>query len=610
MKNSSSPDPGEGGAHREAVEGEGIQTTTVATVSPSPSHSAERSRPLPLPQAGEGSLALLITVVLTAFWAGLAWRDLGTLRLPDPDDMLRLARIRDWLDGQAFADAVQQRLGPPGGTALHWSRLPELVPAFVTALLAPLIGATRAEIAAVVFWPELLLFLHLLLTAAIARRLGGSATAAVAVVLAALAFPAIDLFAPGRIDHHALQIVLVEAMLLALLGARMAWAGLAAGTSLLVGVETAPVIAAAMAALGLLWAARPRPVAGFGAGLMIAALAGYALFRAQPASAMCDGFTRPVFALMLLAGGAWLVLAALAPRLPDLRWRAGAAAVLAALVLAAGWALAPSCFASPYGSADPVVATAWPAQPGEMGGLLAQTPGTMLGWAMLPLLALIAAMHLVRARTEEGWRLILAMVAAAVAVGFVQLRGLWFAAALAPPLLAPIIVGAKSVLWRAAAWLVSMGLLWQAVGTLGMDRGAAPQVADCSDRRTLQALDRLDTGAFAAPMTLSAYLVGGTRHRALGGPYHRNLAGNRALAELFRTPPDAARLQANLWAVDYIALCPTPDGGLPAALRLPNGLGGHLVVGAAPDWLDEVPLVGSDLRVWRVQLGPVLGPPR
>ena len=70
--------------------------------------------------------------------------------------MVRLAQIRDWLDGQPFADLVQQRLGPPGGTALHWSRVPDLVPALMISLFAPLIGITRAEVAAVIFWPEIL----------------------------------------------------------------------------------------------------------------------------------------------------------------------------------------------------------------------------------------------------------------------------------------------------------------------------------------------------------------------------------------------------------------------------------------------------------------------
>ena len=300
----------------------------VDTPSPSPSHSLhERAPPSPGTREGQIFLALFLTVALTALWTALAWTALAALRLPEPDDMVRLAQIRDWLDGQAFNDLVQARLGPPGGTALHWSRLPDLVPALIISLLSPLMGVTRAEIAAVIFWPELLYFLHLLLIGGIARRLGGGTATTMAI--AALAFPAIALFMPGRIDHHALQIVLVEAMLLGLVSGRLLLAGVAAGTSLAVGAEGAPVLAVAMVWLAVEWVRERRAVAGFGAGLLIATLAAFALLRPQVwPSALCDAFTPPMFALMLMAAGSWLVLAGLAPRLPDIRWRTGAVVAL------------------------------------------------------------------------------------------------------------------------------------------------------------------------------------------------------------------------------------------------------------------------------------------
>ncbi len=572
------------------------------TRSPSPSHSLPEPGP-PSTSGGEGQifLALLLTVALTALWTALAWTDLAALRLPEPNDMVRLAQMRDWLDGQAFGDLVQARLGPPGGTALHWSRLPDLVPTLIISLLSPLMGVTRAEIAAVIFWPELLFFLHLLLIGGIARRLGGAA--AVAMAIAALAFPAIALFMPGRIDHHALQLVLIEALLLGLVSGRLLLAGVAAGTSLAVGAEGGPVIAAAMVWLAVEWVRNRRAVASFGAGLLIATLIAFALLRPQvwPA-ALCDSLTPPMFASMLMAAGSWLVLAGLAPRLPDLRWRAGAAVLLASLVLAAGWLVAPSCFGSPYGPVDGLTERVWPEQVGEYGGLLRQGPGTLVAWLGVPLAGLAAALWLSWRQRSAAVLLLSAVVAVALLASFMQLRALWFAAALAAPLLALAISRIGGAAWRGLAWFASIGLVWQAVGQLASPR----PVESCTDRHTLLALDRLDTGAFAAPMNLSGYLIGATQHRSLGGPYHRNRAGNRAMAELFLSSPEAARYQASLWAVDYVALCPTADGGLPPALLRPSGLAAHLLNGAVPDWLDPVPLVGSDVLVWRVR--PIAAP--
>jgi hypothetical protein len=550
-------------------------------------------------------LALILTVLLTAWWAALGRADLAALRLPDPDDMMRLAQIRDWIDGQGFADLTQARLGPPGGTAMHWSRLPDLVPALIVRLLSPLMGPARAEIAAIIFWPELLLFFNLLLAGALARRLGSERSALPAVALAALAFPAVALFMPGRIDHHGLQVVLVDAMVLALLDKRLFPAGAAAGASLLVGIETAPPIAAAMVWLGAIWARDRRSVGGFGLGLLAAALVGLALLRPEmwPAD-RCDGFTPPLFAAMLIGGGAWLILGGLAPRLPDRRWRVGAVAALAALALAVIWFVAPACLGSPYGSIDPLLGRIWPEKVGEYGGLLRQPIGRAVAFLGLPLVALAAA-SLFAARERDRrmeWLLFAAVIAVAIATAFVQLRGAWFAAALAAPVLAQWVdrVSGRRFVLLTLVWLLSAGLVWQALGT-ALDPRPDPAVADCTSRETLTALDRLDTGTFAAPMRLSAYLIGGTQHRSLAGPYHRNASGNRALAEFFLSTPEDARYQASLWTIDYVALCPTPTGGLPPALLKAGGLAAHLLNGAAPDWLQPVSLIGSDLLVWRVR---------
>jgi hypothetical protein len=558
-------------------------------------------------------LALVLAVLLTAWWTTLAWTDLAHLRLPEPDDMMRLAQIRDWTDGQAFNDLTQARLGPPGGVQLHWSRLPDLAPALVIMALTPLMGLARAEVAAVIFWPELLFFLHLLLAGALAARLGGRPTVLPAIALAALAAPAVDLFVPGRIDHHGLQIVLVQLMALGLVDRRTLLAGTAAGVSLLVGVEAGPVIIAAMLVLGWLWVRDGRAIGGFGVGMLLAALTGFAILRPAPwAAGQCDGFTPPMFALMMIIGGAGLVLAGVAPRLPDLRWRLSAATAVAALVLGIAWIAAPACFGNPYGISDPVLMRLWSGQVGEMGGVIAQRPGALLAFLGMPVVGLIASIFFaVRERSaRERWLLFAAMIGTALLAALFQLRGAWFGAALAAPVLGHLVslAGRRGAAWQAAAWLVSVGLVWQTLGNLtqGRDRTAST----CTDASVIAALDRLDTGTFAAPLDLSAYLIGGTQHRALGGPYHRNAAGNRAMAEFFLSTPDQARYQASLWTIDYVALCPGKGGGLPPAMLRPNSLAAHLANGVAPDWLQPVSLIGTDLPVWRVRsaIGPGLRP--
>jgi hypothetical protein len=209
------------------------------------------------------------------------------------------------------------------------------------------------------------------------------------------------------------------------------------------------------------------------------------------------------------------------------------------------------------------------------------------------------------ARTTERraeWALLGAIIAVAVATSFVQLRGAWFAAAFAAPVLAGWVerVRGRGFAWLVAVWLPSAGLVWQTLGA-AIEPLPSAAAARCTSKEALAALDRLDTGTFAAPLELSAYIVGRTQHRSLAGPYHRDAAGNRAMAEFFISNPEEARYQANLWTIDYVALCPTATGGLPPALRRSGGLADHLLNGATPDWLQPVSLIGSDLKVWRIR---------
>lgn len=172
--------------------------------------------------------ALVLAVLLTAGWTALGWRELVRLRLPGPDDMMRLTQVRDWLGGQAFGDLTQYRAGPLAGTAAGWTRLPDFGPAGSILLFSALLTRPAAEVAGVVFWPELLLFVHLLIAARIARRLGGEGEAPLAILLAGFAWPATAWLMPGRIGAEGLQILLFEATALALVERRR-WVAACAG---------------------------------------------------------------------------------------------------------------------------------------------------------------------------------------------------------------------------------------------------------------------------------------------------------------------------------------------------------------------------------------------
>ena len=129
--------------------------------------------------------------------------------LSDPDDYMRLVQVLNWLSGQGWFDLSQPRLSPGDHTVLYWSRLVDVPLAGVTWLLAHFMDIRQAIRAAALTIPPALYGLCLLpLVVGMARPLvpgGGAVFAALMVVFATtITFN----FSPGRVGHHAYQVLI------------------------------------------------------------------------------------------------------------------------------------------------------------------------------------------------------------------------------------------------------------------------------------------------------------------------------------------------------------------------------------------------------------------
>ncbi|HVJ02328.1 MAG TPA: hypothetical protein VM662_09110, partial [Sphingomonas sp.] len=481
-------------------------------------------------------LALLLGIA----WTLRGWVDLSALRLPDTDDVMRLQQIRDWLGGQAFGDLAQHRLGPAPGLGMHWSRLPDLVPAALIAALAPLLGQPGAEIAAVVAWPLMLFACALLLIAGIARALGASG--ALAATLGALAYPATSLFMPGRVDHHGFQLVLLLVVVRSLVRSGTAPAGIVAGVataaSLAIGLEAAPLLALAAAAVALLWlrgeAGAHARLCGYALGLVLSLSAAAALLRTRgwdyPA---CDGFTQHFWRAAQIGALALLALAVAGFGLRTLRARAAAILVAGAAGLGGALLLSPDCL-HPYGRVDPLLVRVWLSQVEEAQPLLAAPVGHAIGYAGLMLAGITASALAWRRERNTAWFVLLALQFGALALTLAQLRGAYAGAILAAPALAALIARARThgVLALAAAWLASTGLLYP-IAAQAFTRGTGAPGRGCDQAAALARLAILPAGTLLSPIDMGARAIASTPHRSIAGPYHRNSAGNVAMYRFF-----------------------------------------------------------------------------
>lgn len=515
-------------------------------------------------------MAAALALALATAWTMRDWATLSILRLPDTDDVMRLQQVRDWLGGQAFADVSQHRFGLGGGTPMHWSRIADLGPAAMIAAVSPFISRHTAELAAVLIWPTLLFVVALTLVARITRALDNGEGARTAIVVAALAYPATTIFAPGRIDHHGLQIVLLLSAVLAMLGraslSRAAAAGCFTAASLIIGLETAPllVILAGWAAIDLARSRSDRRLVGFGGGLAAGLMVGRALFATRSWSyPACDGFTADAWtaasigaAGLIAAGWAGSFVAAMRPR-------ALLIVVIGGLALIAALFFSPRCL-SPYGAVDPRLAAIWLAKVQEAQPLFGADRSAALGYAGLAIVGCGATLWMLHRRRTRGWAMLAALMIGAVAVMCIQLRGAYAAAILATPALAALVTAARArgIAALALAWIAAAGIAYPlAARPLTAPPAPSPGGGDCTAPALLAALGALPPGRVIAPIDTGAWLIGATRQRPIAAPYHRNGRGNLDMYRFYlgtRTTRSAILADDH---IDYVVACADMPGG-------------------------------------------------
>lgn len=576
---------------------------------------------------GDVLAAVLLALLLATVWTLRDWHNLSALRLPDTDDVMRLQQIRDWLAGQRFADLSQHRLGAEPGLAMHWSRVADLAPAGIISALTPWIGRHGAEIAAVIAWPTLLLATALVLTAQIARILGGAQIARTALIVAAIAYPASTIFVPGRIDHHGLQIVLLLVIVYAVTGPigmkRGFIAGAAAALSITIGLETVPLIAVAGGVLVAGWIGfsdirrgSDDALMGFGIALVAGLLvANIALRTDQWRYPGCDGFTAMSWRAMQFAAFAPVVLAIAGRSSRRRDVRSAMAVLVGAGVVFSVWRMAPMCL-SPYGNIDPMLTRLWLNNVGEAQGLFAARPEVAMGYAGLMVAGIVANLWWWLNKREAALAALLAFQLGAFALTCLQMRGAYAGAILAAPALAAVITAARArgTGWLAAAWLGSAGMLYPlAANAFAPVETGTPGVAStavlagqgaCTSPEALARLAPLK-GRLMAPLDLGAFALAESRLSVVGAPYHRNNHGNAAVYRFFLGSPENAQKIARDWRVNYVAVCSDSFSELGA----PTGLLGQLRAGRAPVWMRPIDGPNDGLTLFAVQPRLLAEPP-
>jgi hypothetical protein len=527
-------------------------------------------------------LTLLAWLAISAVLVGFHLAAPSTApMLAEGDDVMRMVMVQDVLNGAPWQSQGEPRDNTPYGGQMHWSALVTLPLAGLTAMLGPRTAS--------IVWPLLLLLPLLLLTVVATRRLAPAAGPGTVAVLTAFNITAIAEFSPGRIDHHSVQMLLLQAVLVAmLLGRQKIWGGAIAGvmlaTCLAIGLETLPVVVAAGFAFGLIWLIDPvgnrAGTLGFAAGFALGQI-GHLLF-ATPLPSLFQAFCDTNSIVYVTAGclaAVALAIAALTSSQGPLWLRIGVLSALSAVAIAITAVLFPACLSGPYSGVYPrMLSEVFPIIPEAKSfwERVVESPLTSIpfGACVLPAVA-IAIAQVVRRKDQEriDWLVLLIMLGAATAVMLMEIRGARLAVMLGVPPAAWAIAELRrrylthrSLPWASAllaAWLVFaswvQALLFTIVSVAiapGVAQAKGPTLADCTQDNAYSDLANLPPGRVAAPYILGPYILLHTRHEILSAGYHRNGKSVMDSVDFFDND-DRARAIAHERGLTYAVTCGT-----------------------------------------------------
>jgi hypothetical protein len=284
-------------------------------------------------------------------------------------------------------------------------------------------------------------------------------------------------------------------------------------------------------------------------------------------------------------------------------------------------AISPQCLKGPFAGLDPFVRRFWYENVAEGLPVWKQVPSWAVMTIGFPLTGLIGGALAWRASTGEArirWTMLLALAAATLALSLLVIRTGSTANALALPggawALHAMLTRARAVralplriaatagaLLAATPGLAAAALFGFApAATLRPASSAALTRTPCDGMHEISDLAALPTAKLFAPVDVTPQILATTKHSAIAGGYHRNLAAiHRTMATFMADPVTAHRWVLESGAA-YVVGCPGPNETEMYKQFAPAGLWARLERGETFPWLRPVVVRNSPVLVWKV----------
>lgn len=355
-----------------------------------------------------------------------------------PDAWLRLAQVRQWLQGGDFFDHTVYNTGAPGDVvATHWTRPMDALVALFH-FLTPARPGTDVRLMLAAAWLPLVLCAGLFYLVSSAARESFNSVHARACAGTLVLFSVYHYATPGDVDHHLLLAVLWSGAIFLLLKRSLCalqafGLGAVAGVMIWTSPEALFFAGLVFALLGLEALFRPERArtlffAAVGAAVTITA----ALFVEMPAdkalaAARYDAVSVVHAALLGLTAAAGGLMAVLFRLKLSIAARIAVAALCGGAALLGQFLLFPEFYRGPLAEIDPSVLQDLLATVNEAKPLFAREPALVLQVLMAPLLAafLITAAALqkkLRPARKRKLALLSALLGACFLMTLVQVR--------------------------------------------------------------------------------------------------------------------------------------------------------------------------------------------
>ena len=591
---------------------------------------------------GSGNLQILLTVGLAwiIYLALGLWRSWPTLQSGDlsasGDDFMRLLQVYEFLDGAHWFDVLQERMNPPEGVLMHWSRLPDLPLALIIGGLEPWLGRVLASQIAVTAVPAGLMAATLLTLSLIVRQVFDRRAVGLCLLVVLLGMPAIAQFFPTRVDHHNWQMFLSVLMLY---GVIRSWSdakdwggpiitGLAIACSLWIGTEAVPWIACANIALFFAALKNDDQLRG---GLVQAQLAlvlsATFLVLTVPFDsiwvARCDSHSVFYVGLTIVTVFTWVSMVPTWQLTSSPTLRFAITSLVGGSALGALLWLFPQCVGGPYAEIDPLVAEKWLSRITEAQNawsIIQASPLFATYYFIMPLLGTVIASYLLVTRKdlrERGLFAIWLFLVIAFAQALIQNRALRFAdlyAAIPVAWMLFLFIDVKRSEWTPIKRLglaaitiyclspllpANLQTLFPSLKTSVSEGLAQFKDGECSINNVKQELNQLEQSVILGTSNMGPVLLFHTKHSIVTANYHRNTKGILSGLRFLESQTDEeAKGIITAHNTDYVLLCPNSS----QVKEVETGFVADLMQGTIPDWMRLVPFqADSSLRLYEIR---------